>query len=178
LRSINNIKTLEIRDLLVIHYIIVDIFFDENKEGFSKGIKNPELLESALFACSQTFDGVDLWPDLFSKAACLFRSLVQNHAFHDGNKRTALIATIIFLSENGYYLYYQEHNELVSFALRVAKHKQVQVETIKKWIKKRAKKTITKVDNDKNAWSFIKGFRSLVRLLEERAKALENKKSE
>lgn len=126
----------------------MDIFFNEDHdmpEQFTKGLKSPDLLDSALKSCQQTFDGKELWPDLFSQAACLFRSLVQNHAFHDGNKRTALMTLIIFLSENGYYLHYNNQTELVRFALRVAKHKQVQVSTIKEWVRKKLEKQLIKI---------------------------------
>jgi death-on-curing protein len=142
----------------------VDIFFSEEKaipEEFIKGLKSPELLDSALKSCQQTFDGVDLWPDLFSKAACIFRSLIQNHAFHDGNKRTALMTLIIFLSENGYYLHYNDQSELVRFALRVAKHKQIQVTTIREWIHKRVRK---KADN-KKTWKIVKEFNYIFKQL-------------
>lgn len=50
----------------------------------------------------QTFDGKDLYPDIYTKAAALMRSLAQNHGFQNANKRTAMMATIIFLEENGY----------------------------------------------------------------------------
>jgi death-on-curing protein len=37
-----------------------------------------------------TVGGADAYPDVHSKAAALFHSLIRNHAFIDGNKRTAL----------------------------------------------------------------------------------------
>ena len=48
-----------------------------------------------------TFDGEDLYRDLASKAAGLMESLVANHPFVDGNKRTAVAAALTFLDMNG-----------------------------------------------------------------------------
>jgi death-on-curing protein len=60
------------------------------------------LLESAVARPQATFDGVDLYPDLFSKAAALMESLAGNHPFMDGNKRVAIAAASLFLRRNGY----------------------------------------------------------------------------
>jgi len=62
------------------------------------------LLESALARPQATFEGVDLYSDLWTKAASLMHSLVQNHPFIDGNKRTALVATGLFVELNGFEL--------------------------------------------------------------------------
>jgi death-on-curing protein len=67
-----------------------------------RGIRDPSLVLSALGEPKQTFDGKDLYPDIFDKAAVLMRSLAQNHGFVNANKRTAMMAAIIFLEENGY----------------------------------------------------------------------------
>jgi death on curing protein len=45
--------------------------------------------------------GSDLYPGLYDKAAALIRSLSQNHAFQDGNKRIAWYAGRVFLQANG-----------------------------------------------------------------------------
>lgn len=63
---------------------------------------NPGLLTSAVGAPQHTFDGQDLWPSLHEKAAVLFRSLACNHAFEDGNKRTAVLSLYLFYGFNGY----------------------------------------------------------------------------
>ena len=62
------------------------------------------LLESALGRLQATFEGKELYPDLWSKAAALMHSLIRNHPFVDGNKRMALTATGLFLELNGYQL--------------------------------------------------------------------------
>jgi len=44
--------------------------------------------------------GDDAYPDLMAKAAALLHSLVNNHAFVDGNKRIAWVATVVFMAMN------------------------------------------------------------------------------
>ena len=51
-----------------------------------------------------TYGGEDLYPDLVTKAAALAFSLIQNHAFVDGNKRIGHAAMETFLVLNGYEL--------------------------------------------------------------------------
>lgn len=60
------------------------------------------LLDSAVNRPFQSFDGADLYPSLAEKAAALFHSLSCNHCFHNGNKRTALVALDMFLAANQY----------------------------------------------------------------------------
>ena len=73
------------------------------RTGGSRGVRDMGLLESALARPQATFDGADLYPDLWTKAA-LTHSLAQNHPFVDGNKRTALTAMGVFLELNSYRL--------------------------------------------------------------------------
>lgn len=77
------------------------------------------MLLSALGRPQATFDENELYPDLFSKAAALMDSLVRNHPFVDGNKRTAITATALFLRINGYRLVV-ENDEMVRFTLACA----------------------------------------------------------
>jgi death-on-curing protein len=74
------------------------------RTGGASGVRDMGLLESALSRPQATFGQNDLYPDLWSKAAALMHSLVKNHPFVDGNKRTALTATGIFLELNGHKL--------------------------------------------------------------------------
>jgi death on curing protein len=72
--------------------------------GGSGGIRDLNVLESALAQLRQSFGGNDLYPDLPSKAATLCFSLVLNHPFIDGNKRIGHACMEVFLSLNGYEL--------------------------------------------------------------------------
>ena len=80
-----------------------------------------------------TFGGVDLYPDLWTKAAALMHGLAQNHPFVDGNKRVALTATGIFLELNGYRLT-AGNNEAAAFTLDIAAGK-LDVNEIAAWLR-------------------------------------------
>jgi death-on-curing protein len=68
------------------------------------GLMELGLLESAVFRPLTTVGGYDAYPTLHAKAAALFHSLTRNHAFVNGNKRTAVVAVGAFLWLNGYRL--------------------------------------------------------------------------
>lgn len=69
--------------------------------GGSPGLRDLGLLEAALAQPRATFDGLDLYPDLIAKASSLCFSLVNGHAFIDGNKRIGHAAMEMFLLLNG-----------------------------------------------------------------------------
>jgi death-on-curing protein len=77
------------------HEILIDEF------GGSKGVRDINLLESALNRPYATFDGIDLYPSAIEKATALFESLIINHPFMDGNKRIAYLLTEVILREDG-----------------------------------------------------------------------------
>jgi len=83
---------------------VADAYFSEfiKDDRELRGIKDVPLFLSALNEPKQTFDCKDLYSGPLEKAAAYMRSIVMNHPFHDGNKRTAMMAGIIFLEENGY----------------------------------------------------------------------------
>jgi death-on-curing protein len=87
--------------------------------GGSHGLRDLGLLESAAARPQATYGGQDLDPDLFSRAAALMDSLVHNHPFVDGNKRTGITAAGLFLVRNGYRLT-TTNPELEAFTRRVA----------------------------------------------------------
>lgn len=70
--------------------------------GGTSGIRDKGALESAISQPRVTFDGEELYPTILEKAAALGFSLIQNHAFVDGNKRIGHAAMEIFLVLNGY----------------------------------------------------------------------------
>jgi death-on-curing protein len=77
------------------------------------------LLESAVLRPQATFGGADLYPDFASKAAVLVFSLIRNHPFIDGNKRTGVGALEAFCLLNGYELA-GEDADIVGLALDIA----------------------------------------------------------
>lgn len=75
-------------------------------ETYSKGelvgVKEPNLLDSAINRPLATMFGKSLYEDIFEKAVALFESLAKNHVFHNGNKRTAFACMTYFLFINGH----------------------------------------------------------------------------
>ena len=101
------------QQILVVHSRMIEI------TGGSDGVRDRNLLDSALNAPFQTFDGKELYPALLSKAAVMCRSIVSNHPFVDGNKRTGIHVMLLFLELNGIELQYSQ-NELIELGLGVA----------------------------------------------------------
>lgn len=71
-------------------------------------LRDPGLLSSALARPRSMVFGEDAYPDLPTKTAAMFESLVRNHPLLDGNKRLAVVLTWTFLLNNGYALRYTE----------------------------------------------------------------------
>ena len=84
-----------IEDVLTIHEFSIKDF------GGSSGIRDIGLLESAIARPFQTFGGEELYPSPLDKAAAVAESLIINHPFIDGNKRTGVVVIIALLKEYG-----------------------------------------------------------------------------
>ena len=69
--------------------------------GGGSGLRDLELLRSAIAMPETTFDGEYLHPSAFEMAAAYLFHLARNHPFVDGNKRTALMCALVFLGLNG-----------------------------------------------------------------------------
>ena len=101
--------------------------------GGSFGVRDLGLVESAVARPEASFDGNDLYETIFDKAAALLQSLLKNHPFVDGNKRTALTSAGIFLKMNGWRLI-NNHEEEVEFAVSVD-NSNLSQEEIARWLK-------------------------------------------
>ena len=81
---------------------VVEIHADQiRRYGGSLGIRDVELLHSALGMPEAGFGDQYLHADLFEMAAAYFYHIVQNHPFVDGNKRVGTMAAFVFLKLNG-----------------------------------------------------------------------------
>lgn len=106
--------------------------------GGSLGVRDLGLVESAVARPHATFDGEYLYIPIFDKTAALLQSLLKNHPFVDGNKRTALTSAGLFLKKNGYKLI-NNHEQEVEFAIRVD-NGNLTIEHISKWLKEHSVK--------------------------------------
>lgn len=125
-------KYLTVKDVLLLHEMAIDEF------GGSHGLRDYGLLESAVARPQSTFGGQDLYPDIFMKGAALVHSLLLNHQFVDGNKRTAMFSAMTFLELNGY-KFITKQKEVVKAALWI-ENKKPELEEIAAWLKKNSKK--------------------------------------
>ena len=73
----------------------------ENAFVLSSGVRDENLLASAVNTPFQTFMGNNLYPSIYDKAAQLCYGIANNHPFTDGNKRTALHSMYVYLILNG-----------------------------------------------------------------------------
>ena len=105
---------LTVQQVLFIHARLIEV------TGGGHGVRDLGALEAAVARPQATFDGQDLYPDVFSKAAALMQSLIGNHPFVDGNKRTAIAAAGIFMRRNGWRLT-ADTSELEEFTWRIAR---------------------------------------------------------
>lgn len=106
--------------------------------GGTSGLRDLRLLESAIFRPQASFGEEDLYPSIFDKAAALMHSLILNHPFLDGNKRTGTICALVFLELNGHNLAVSQR-EMVAAALKTAT-KQWSIEELTSWLEKNSKK--------------------------------------
>ena len=103
------------------------------QSGGSSGIRDKGALESAIAQPHVTFDGKELYPTLVEKAVALGFSLIQNHAFVDGNKRVGHAAMETFLVLNGHEID-TPIDEQENVILKVASSKLGRKE-LEKWLK-------------------------------------------
>jgi death on curing protein len=119
-------------DLVVIHGFLIEGI------GGLDGVRDDSALSSAVALPRQQAFGKELYPDLFLKAAVYARSVIMNHPFLDGNKRTGITSAATFLDVNGYILHCKR-GEIEKFAVSIVVDS-LSIEEIALWLRKHAKK--------------------------------------
>lgn len=89
------------------------------------GLKHEHLLDSALFHMQTSYKGTFKYPTVESAGAALMYSLSNNHPFHNGNKRTAMVSMLVFLDKHNMTLTCNE-DELFEISIKVADRKLVE----------------------------------------------------
>ena len=105
--------------------------------GGEHGIRDLGLLQSAVARPQAVFDGSELYPDIPQKAAALLESLINNHSFVDGNKRTGITAAAMSLKINNHALT-ALNQEVESFVLSIASGEQT-FDAVTEWLKSHSK---------------------------------------
>lgn len=91
-------RYLNLNEVLQLHRRMME------QSGGAIGLHSLSGLEAALAQPRMTFGGEELYPSIIEKASTLGFSLIQNHPFVDGNKRTGHAAMEVFLILNGFEL--------------------------------------------------------------------------
>jgi death-on-curing protein len=118
---------IDYKEVLSIHEILIEKF------GASKGVRDINILLSALNRPFETFDGQELHKTITEKAAALIESIVKNHAFIDGNKRTGYVIMRLFMMQNGFDIN-ASYTEKYEFVIDIASGKSA-IHEIENWIK-------------------------------------------
>lgn len=119
-------KKLSKEQILMLHTQLIQ------QTGGSDGVRDYNLLESAIEAPFQSFGGDELYPTIRAKAARLGYGLIKNHCMLDGNKRIGTHAMLVLLVLNGIELRYTQ-KELYETILGVAAGS-IEYEDLLQWI--------------------------------------------
>jgi death-on-curing protein len=101
------------QEVLLYHQLSIE------KYGGAVGIRDEGMLSSAIERPFASYGGADLYVTPFEKAAAILESIIKNHPFVDGNKRTGLIACGALLLRNGYELIATE-KDAYDFVIKIA----------------------------------------------------------
>lgn len=118
-------------EIMAIHERILEA------SGGLNGIREMGLLFSIAERPKTSLMGNEMFPDVFTKAAAYLEALTVYHVFADGNKRTALAVTAVFLEANGY-SFNPSEDATVRFMIAVAK-KRKGLKEIVVWIKRQTR---------------------------------------
>ncbi len=122
---------ISVEQALKIHTIAIKKF------GGANGVRDIGGLESALARPFQTFGGEDLYPNIFEKAAAIGESLIMNHPFIDGNKRSGYLLMEALLRYEGYKIIASDE-DLYNFVISISTSS-ISFEEIVEWLKNNTK---------------------------------------
>lgn len=95
-------RFLTTEQVLALHQLTI------RQHGGAPGVRDMKILESAVYAPQATFDSLPLHKKPEEIAAAYLFYICQNHPFVDGNKRVGLLAALVFLDVNGYFINFSE----------------------------------------------------------------------
>jgi death-on-curing protein len=115
------IKYLTFQQVLEMHDAFIEKF------GGLQGIRDMNLLQSAIETPKAAMFGNDLYPTIYDKAAAYLYHIVQNHPFNDGNKCTGFGVVYLFLRANQVNITFEDES-FESLVVEVSKGKKAKEE--------------------------------------------------
>jgi death on curing protein len=122
-------RYLSLEEVVIINATVIQQF------GGIHGLRDRAALEAAVMRPQTGYHS-----DLFEEAAALFESLFQNHPFLDGNKRTAVTATAVFLALNGHELVFNDR-EMYEWLMRLLQTGRPNKTNLEVWLRQHARRT-------------------------------------
>lgn len=117
-----DLRHLSSEEIEQIHHAIAQDFKDTPDPIAPAGVRSPDLLASAAARPAAGLGTFRKYPTVEMAAAALAHSVIHNHPFYNGNKRTALVSMMAFMDENGLVLT-SSQDELFKWTVRVAGHR-------------------------------------------------------
>lgn len=124
-------RRISVANIILVHHKLID------QTGGSHGVRDINLVESAINRAFATFNGNDLYEMTVDKIAATTFGLVNNHGFIDGNKRVGIAVMLLLLKMNGYTLQYSQE-ELILMGISIADGSMDEL-AIKEWINQHKK---------------------------------------
>jgi death-on-curing protein len=111
----------------MIEYLTIEQVIELHDEmlkryGGLPGIRDENLLWSAIDAPKAAMFGQEMYPSVYEKAAAYLYHLVCNHPFNDANKRTGYAVTLVFLEVNNAKKVFKKE-DLENLVVEIAKGK-------------------------------------------------------
>ena len=123
---------ISIKEVEQIHNLLIEEF------GGAKGIRDLGALDAAINRPFATFDQQELYPNPVDKAAAIIESILINHPFVDGNKRTGYVLMRLLLLQSGQDIQ-AEQEEKYEFVISIATGR-LTFDGIKIWIEGKLQK--------------------------------------
>ncbi len=121
---------IKIEDVIEIHKILIERF------GGTSGIRDINLLKSAIERPYSGFGNIEFYPSSFEKAGAIIESIIKNHPFIDGNKRVGYVLMRLLLMQKNYDIKATQ-DEKFNFVINIANGK-MDIESIIYWIKNKS----------------------------------------
>lgn len=122
------IRYLSLEEVIYIYSELIE------KTGGEAGIAHEQVLESVLEKPMVQFEGEEIYPDIFTKAAVLMYAMITNRPFVDGNKRLALACALFVIKANGYQVVSSQDN--IVEIVKGVEDGRYHVDYIVNWLKK------------------------------------------